>query len=76
VFKHMQQRLSDHLQEKEKEPVFCVDKETFEEVISKMLTNHVHRIFVVDNPKERHLKGVVSLGDIILHLKTLSKVGL
>lgn len=48
----------------QKTPVTCHLETPIVEVMSQALTNHVHRVWVVDN--EDHLNGVVSFSDIIM----------
>ena len=47
----------------QKAPVTCHLETPLAEVMSRALTNHVHRVWVVDNDEQ--LNGVVSFSDMI-----------
>ncbi|EFA85165.1 cystathionine-beta-synthase domain-containing protein [Heterostelium album PN500] len=48
--------------------IFCIKDETFESALTKIYTNQVHRIFVVDSSESRKPISVISLGDLLLQL--------
>eukprot|EP01133_Synstelium_polycarpum_P007895 gene7895-9269_t len=48
--------------------LFCIKDDTFESVLTKIYTNQVHRIFIVDHTDSRKPIGVISLGDLLRQL--------
>jgi len=51
-----------------KEVVFCTKNTTLEQVISLLVNNHVHRVFVVESETNRKPIGIITLRDVLLEL--------
>ncbi|EGG17276.1 cystathionine-beta-synthase domain-containing protein [Cavenderia fasciculata] len=49
-------------------PVFCLEDETFESILTKLYTNQIHRIFVVDSVSSQKPIKVISIGDLLLQV--------
>eukprot|EP01132_Coremiostelium_polycephalum_P005868 gene5868-7300_t len=47
---------------------FVLNTDTFESVLSKIYTNQIHRIFIIDSMDSKKPIGVISLGDLLLQL--------
>lgn len=50
-------------------PVTCTREASLQECMELMVREQIHRVYVVDNLESMHIYGVVSMSDIIHHLK-------
>lgn len=44
--------------------LYCYENDDIERIADNMRTNGIYRLVVLDNDKDKQLKGVISLGDI------------
>lgn len=51
-----------------KEMVFCTKNTTLEQVMALLVTNHIHRVFVVDSETSKKPIGIITLRDVLLEL--------
>lgn len=47
--------------------LYCFEGDDVEEAAQSMRDQHVYRLIVLDNPQDKRLCGVVSLGDLMRH---------
>ncbi|KAM9953031.1 hypothetical protein ACTFIR_008089 [Dictyostelium discoideum] len=59
---------NDQITVRPRNPVFCMDGDTFEAVLTKIYTNSIHRLFIVDSMETMKPIGVISLSDLLLQL--------
>jgi CBS domain-containing protein len=50
-------------------PVTCTAETTLQECMELMVKEQIHRVYVVDNLESLHIYGVVSMSDLVHHLK-------
>lgn len=47
----------------------CTAEATLQECMELMVKEQIHRVYVVDNLDSLHIYGVVSMSDLVHHLK-------